>query len=310
MNLHESGVDVVVGLARGSKSRAIVEELGLKVMDVADAVRAADVVMILVPDTAQKAVYDAEIAPNLKPGSLLLFAHGFNIHFGRIDRYAKFALELRYPLLRQLECSAVYSWEQNATNLGDTGDAGDTSLFDGTRVRKTDLRVVAYGDVDEVQATLGVVRAADFARGLPLLQCFAENITHVGPVGAGHRMKLLHNYVSLGSAALIAEAAACARIGGIDPQVLVEVLAKGGGGGAALERMRQHLTQGDPTGLQFTLSNALKDLTYYNTMAEQAQADRIIAAAVAQTLKQATEQGDPMAYVPQLVERLVERKPR
>ena len=152
--------------------------------------------------------------------------------------------------------------------------------------------------------------AADFARGLPLLQCFAENITHVGPVGAGHRMKLLHNYVSLGSAALIAEAAACARIGGIDPQVLVDVLAKGGGGGAALERMREHLTQGDPTGLQFTLSNALKDLTYYNTMAEQAQADRTIAAAVAQTLKQATEQGDPMAYVPQLVERLVERKPR
>ena len=84
LNLHESGVDVVVGLARGSKSRAIVEELGLKVMDVADAVRAADVVMILVPDTAQKAVYDAEIAPNLKPGTLLMFAHGFNIRFERI----------------------------------------------------------------------------------------------------------------------------------------------------------------------------------------------------------------------------------
>ena len=151
--------------------------------------------------------------------------------------------------------------------------------------------------------------AADFQRALPVLQCFAENITHVGPVGAGHRMKLLHNYVSLGSAALIAEAAACARIGGIDPQVLVDVLAKGGGGGAALDRMRNHLVHGDPTGLQFTLSNALKDLSYYNTMAGQAQADRTIAAAVAQTLKQATEQGDPTAYVPQLVERLMERKP-
>jgi 3-hydroxyisobutyrate dehydrogenase-like beta-hydroxyacid dehydrogenase len=152
--------------------------------------------------------------------------------------------------------------------------------------------------------------SADFQRALPVLKCFAENITHVGAVGAGHRMKLLHNYVSLGSAALIAEAAACARIGGIDPQVLVDVLANGGGGGAALERMRNHLVQGDPTGLQFTLSNALKDLSYYNTMAEQAHADRTIASAVAQTLKQATEQGDPMAYVPQLVERLMERKPR
>ena len=152
--------------------------------------------------------------------------------------------------------------------------------------------------------------AADFERARPVLQCFAENITHVGPVGAGHRMKLLHNYVSLGSAALIAEAAACARLGGIDPQVLVDVLAKGGGGGAALERMRNHLVQGDPTGLQFTLSNALKDLTYYNTMAEQAQADRTIASAVAQTLQQATEHGLAQSYVPQLVEHLAQRKPR
>jgi len=85
LNLHESGVDVVVGLAPGSKSREIAADAGLKVMDVGDAVKAADVVMILVPDTAQKAVYDEEIGPNLRPGHLLMFAHGFNIHFGRID---------------------------------------------------------------------------------------------------------------------------------------------------------------------------------------------------------------------------------
>ncbi len=85
LNLHESGVDVVVGLAPTSRSRALVEDAGLRVMDVADAVKAADVVMILVPDTAQKAVYDAEIEPNLRPGQLLMFAHGFNIHFKRID---------------------------------------------------------------------------------------------------------------------------------------------------------------------------------------------------------------------------------
>jgi ketol-acid reductoisomerase len=83
-NLRESGVDVVVGLQPGSKSRALAEEAGLPVRDVADAVRAADIVMILVPDTAQKAVYDADIAPNLRSGQLLMFAHGFNIRFGRI----------------------------------------------------------------------------------------------------------------------------------------------------------------------------------------------------------------------------------
>ncbi len=84
LNLHESGVDVVVGLAAGSKSRALAEEAGLRVLDVTDAVKAADAIMILVPDTAQKGVYDAEIGPNLRPGQLLLFAHGFNIHFKRI----------------------------------------------------------------------------------------------------------------------------------------------------------------------------------------------------------------------------------
>jgi ketol-acid reductoisomerase len=85
LNLHESGVSVIVGLAPGSKSRPLAEEAGLRVANVADAVRESDVVMILVPDTGQKAVYDDEIAPNLKPGQLLMFAHGFNIHFGRID---------------------------------------------------------------------------------------------------------------------------------------------------------------------------------------------------------------------------------
>ncbi|HET8785505.1 MAG TPA: ketol-acid reductoisomerase [Candidatus Limnocylindrales bacterium] len=84
-NLRESGVDVVVGLAPGSKSRALAEEAGLRVADVADAVREADVIMIAVPDTVQKSVYDADIAPNLRPGQLLMFAHGFNIRFGRIS---------------------------------------------------------------------------------------------------------------------------------------------------------------------------------------------------------------------------------
>ncbi|HEV8546881.1 MAG TPA: ketol-acid reductoisomerase [Candidatus Limnocylindrales bacterium] len=83
-NLHESGVDVVVGLKPGSKSRALAEEAGLRVADVADAVKAADVIMIAVPDTLQKTVYEAEIEPNLRPGQLLMFAHGFNIRFERI----------------------------------------------------------------------------------------------------------------------------------------------------------------------------------------------------------------------------------
>jgi ketol-acid reductoisomerase len=85
LNLRDSGVDVIVGLPPTSKSRAIASEAGLRVADVGEAVRQANTIMILVPDTSQKAVYDAEIAPNLRAGQLLMFAHGFNIHFGLID---------------------------------------------------------------------------------------------------------------------------------------------------------------------------------------------------------------------------------
>jgi ketol-acid reductoisomerase len=85
LNLRDSGIDVFVGLAPNSKSRALASEAGLRVGDVGEAVEAGDVVMILVPDTAQKEVYDREIAPRLRAGQLLMFAHGFNIHFGRID---------------------------------------------------------------------------------------------------------------------------------------------------------------------------------------------------------------------------------
>jgi ketol-acid reductoisomerase len=84
LNLKDSGVDVRVGLRAGSSSVAKAEAAGLRVLPVADAVAEADVVMILLPDTEQKKVYDADIAPNLKAGDALAFAHGFNIRFGRI----------------------------------------------------------------------------------------------------------------------------------------------------------------------------------------------------------------------------------
>ena len=136
---------------------------------------------------------------------------------------------------------------------------------------------------------------------LPVLKCFAENIAHVGTIGAGHRMKLLHNYVSLGCAALIAEAAACALGDGIAPDVFVDVLAKGGGGGAALERLRPFLLNGDPTGLKFAMSNALKDLGYFTTMASDSGAAHRIADAVQGTFDQAVAQGAANAFVPELV---------
>jgi ketol-acid reductoisomerase len=82
-NLKDSGYDVTV-VEANPKARAIAEESGLKTADIADAVKAADVIMILVPDTIQKKVYEGSILPNMHKGQLLMFAHGFNIRFDLI----------------------------------------------------------------------------------------------------------------------------------------------------------------------------------------------------------------------------------
>jgi ketol-acid reductoisomerase len=84
LNLSESGVDVRVGLREGSSSRTKAEEAGLRVLSVADAAAEADLIMVLLPDTEQATVYEAEIAPHLNSGDALFFAHGFNIRFDLI----------------------------------------------------------------------------------------------------------------------------------------------------------------------------------------------------------------------------------
>ncbi|WP_151671589.1 ketol-acid reductoisomerase [Nitrincola schmidtii] len=84
-NLKDSGVDVTVGLRAGSSSRAKAEAAGLKVADVADAVKSSDVVMILTPDEFQGQLYRNEIEPNIKQGATLAFAHGFSIHYNQIE---------------------------------------------------------------------------------------------------------------------------------------------------------------------------------------------------------------------------------
>ena len=83
-NLRDSGYDVRVGLRAGSKSREKAEEAGLPVLDTADAVAEATVVMCLLPDTSHRAVFESDIAPNLNDGDMLMFAHGFSIHFGTV----------------------------------------------------------------------------------------------------------------------------------------------------------------------------------------------------------------------------------
>ena len=84
LNLHDSGVNVIVGLYEGSKSAEKARKHGLTVMNVADATKAADIIMILIPDERQADMYKKDIEPNLTEGKAIAFAHGFNIHFGQI----------------------------------------------------------------------------------------------------------------------------------------------------------------------------------------------------------------------------------
>jgi ketol-acid reductoisomerase len=97
LNLRDSGLDVIVGLPESSNSRLKATSAGLKVLSTADAAKAADVMMVLVPDHVQGDLYASDIAPNLTAGKTLMFAHGFNIHFGQISAPANVDVSMIAP---------------------------------------------------------------------------------------------------------------------------------------------------------------------------------------------------------------------
>src|SRR5690606_31635071 len=139
---------------------------------------------------------------------------------------------------------------------------------------------------------------------LPLLRSFAENITYAGAVGSGHALKLLHNFVSLGTIALIAEAAAASDKAGIEPAVLHGILSNGGGGGVALDRLAPFMLEGDAGKLRFTLSNAAKDLDYYAAMAAAQDSAAEIAGAVRDTYRALVDAGKGGRFVPEMIDYL------
>ncbi|MDQ7728902.1 NAD(P)-dependent oxidoreductase [Halomonas sp. SpR8] len=142
-----------------------------------------------------------------------------------------------------------------------------------------------------------------FDETLPLLQGFAENIAHAGDVGAGHTLKLLHNFVSLGFSAVLAEATAASRKAGISDTALLEVLGAGGGGGVVLERLRPYIAENDPSGFKFSVANASKDLGYYHTMTEDLAVEGGIAEAVRNLYKSVEDQSLPIPALIGVLER-------
>ena len=132
-NLRDSGVEVVVGLREGSKTWKKAEEAGLKVLETSTAAEWGDVIMMLVPDTAQKKIYEKSVLPNLSAGKSLVFAHGFNIRFGRISPPKEVDVWMVAPkgpghlvrstFLDGFGVPALFAVEQDAT-----GEARDLAL--------------------------------------------------------------------------------------------------------------------------------------------------------------------------------------
>jgi 3-hydroxyisobutyrate dehydrogenase-like beta-hydroxyacid dehydrogenase len=145
------------------------------------------------------------------------------------------------------------------------------------------------------------------AKVRPVLASFTENVAHVGPTGFGHRLKLLHNFVSIGFMALLAEAAAHSADAGVDPTIFIDILAKGGGAGVALERMRPMIISGDASNVPFSIDNAFKDIEYYRAMASGSGASKEIADGVAGAILPAVKEGHGRAYTPELL-RFLQRK--
>jgi 3-hydroxyisobutyrate dehydrogenase-like beta-hydroxyacid dehydrogenase len=143
--------------------------------------------------------------------------------------------------------------------------------------------------------------AATIADVRPLIETYAENIFIGGEVGSGHRMKLLHNYISLGTLALLAEAYTCAGKAGVDRNVLTQVLATGGGDSVVLKRLMPFLESGDPGTMLFSLINAGKDLRYFTHMAEELQVGAFVGEAVHQTFITAANVGGGEKMIPELL---------
>ncbi len=202
LNLQESGVNVVVGLYEGSKSWAKAEKQGLKVMTTAEAAKIADIIMILIPDEKQKALYESDIKPYMTAGKTLAFAHGFNIHFGCIVPPADVNVIMIAPKAPGHTVRSEYQAGKGtpcliAVQQDATGDAQEIGLayaagIGGARagVLETTFRTETETDLFGEQAVLcGGVCA--------LMQCGFETLVEAGydPRNAYfeciHEMKLI-----------------------------------------------------------------------------------------------------------------------
>jgi 3-hydroxyisobutyrate dehydrogenase-like beta-hydroxyacid dehydrogenase len=134
----------------------------------------------------------------------------------------------------------------------------------------------------------------------PIIECYADTIIEAGALGAGHTLKLVNNFISIGTSAVIAEALATAAKLGVDLVKLNEVVSAGGGNGRMFQMMMPWVLEGDDSHLKGPLRIAGKDMRYYTKLAESAPATAFIAQAVNQTYQLANIQGHGNRFMPVL----------
>ena len=185
LSLRDSGVDVRVGLKEGSKSRAKAEAEGLRVLNVADAVAEADLIMVLTPDQVQRFVYAEDIAPNLKSGDALFFGHGFNIRYGYIQPPADVDVALVAPkgpghiVRREFEAGRgvpdLIAVEQDAS-----GKAKDLALSYAKAIGGTRAGVIETTFTEETETDLFGEQAVLCGGASQLIQSGFETLTEAG----------------------------------------------------------------------------------------------------------------------------------
>ena len=156
---------------------------------------------------------------------------------------------------------------------------------------------------------LGLMVGGDekiIARIRPVLDCFADTIIHAGPVGAGHQLKLVNNFISISHAAVAAEAITAAAKAGISMQALHDIVVSGGANSVMFERLIKVPLQNDDTAAKFAIRNARKDMRYYTNMTESIPVASFMAEQVHQLLVLADNMGYGERFVPRLIDAMME----
>ena len=185
LNLKDSGVDVVVGLQPGSKSKAVAEEQGLKVLTPAEAAEWADVIMILTPDPAQRHLYAADIEKNLKPGNALVFGHGFSVRYGYITPPADVDVFLVAPKGPGHLVRREYTAGKGVPNLiaieqDFTGSAFDLALSYSKAIGGTRAGTIKTTFTEETETDLFGEQAVLCGGASQLIQYGFETLTEAG----------------------------------------------------------------------------------------------------------------------------------